>query len=302
MKLPQHPALPLISVALLGYLCGDVACAVMERQFSGRPQRQQSSQAGGVVPLNGIRSRGELTQLLTARSQVNTTDPTAANTTAAGVAALPGQPPQNTVGNATALPQLAGTLEGQGQSLAVLQMGQETQVVGVGEEWMGFRVIEVGAFQARLRDNRNQEHTISMALANMGSSEPPPAPLAPAGNPFAVTNTNNLMASMDAPYRTSRELRSDLENKGQWVRNILVQPVLRGGENVGVQINYTNTANPFHRLGIQTGDVVLSLNAKPARGVEDITTLLMELRNATTLNFQIERGGQQLPMTVTLEP
>jgi len=43
MKLPQHPALPLVSVAVLAYLCGDVACAVMERQFTNRPQRQQTT-------------------------------------------------------------------------------------------------------------------------------------------------------------------------------------------------------------------------------------------------------------------
>ena len=29
---------------------------------------------------------------------------------------------------------------------------------------------------------------------------------------------------------------------------------------------------------------------------------IMELRNATTLNFQVERSGQQMPITVTLEP
>ncbi|MBT9581915.1 PDZ domain-containing protein [bacterium] len=302
MKLPQHPALPLLSIAILAYLCGDVACAVMERQFSNRPQRQQAATSGSVVPLNSIKSRGELTALLESHKPiVNDPGPSLGNTTVQGGPGQPGPIPPPTGANATALPQLAGTLEGQGQALAVLQIGQETQVVGVGEEWMGFKVIEVGAFQARLRDPRNQEHTISMALANLGSTPAPP-PLTPAGNPFAITPTNGMMAAMDQPYKTSRQLRDDLENKGSWVRNILVQPEMRGGETVGVKINYTNTANPFHRLGIQTGDVVLSLNSKPARGVEDVTNLIMELRNATTLNFQVERSGQQMPITVTLEP
>ena len=302
MKLPQHPALPLISLVLLGYLCGDVTCAVLEREFSGRPQRQVGGGQSGIVPLNLLKSRGELTFMLTAHTARpgDVSGPTITGpTTTQGPNPRPGAP------NATILPELTGTLAGQGQSLAVLQVGQETQVVGVGEEWMGFKVLEVGAFQARLRDARNQEYTVSMPLAKGDDTPAPPIPLTPFNNNNGNGNGNNSPPSAPAPgqpYTTSRELRDDLDNKGQWIRNILVQPVVREGESVGVQINYSNTNNPFNRLGIQTGDVVLSLNNKPARGVEDVTNLLMELRNSTTLNFQIERGGQQVPITVTLEP
>lgn len=306
MKLPQHPALPLVCVALVGYLLGDVTCAVLERQFNLRPPRQNgaSQGAGPSVALNLLKSRGELTALLTSHKPTEATPgqiPTPAPGTSPGQA--PGQtyPPPGGV-NATALPQLAGTMEGQGQALAVLQMGQETQVVGVGEEWMGFRVVEVGAFQARLRDARNQEYTISMGLANVSSTNTTPLPGLAGPPAFNVTGGPGGLGLPPGPYKTSRELREDLENKGQWVRNILVQPVMRNGESVGVQVNYNNPSNPFARLGIQSGDIVLALNQKPARGVEDVTNLVMELRNSTVLNFQLERGGQQLPLSVTLEP
>lgn len=307
MKLPQHPALPLVSVALFGYLLGDVTCAVLERQFNLRPPRQNGSSqgVGATVPLNMLKGRGELTALLTSRKPLEA-DPGALQNPTPGTSPslVPGQNPPAAAGvNATALPQLAGTMEGQGQALAVLQMGQETQVVGVGEEWMGFRVIEVGAFQARLRDARNQEYTISMGLANVATSTNSTlSPGLPGPPAFNVTGGPGGLGLPAGPYKTSRELREDLENKGQWVRNILVQPVMRNGESVGVQVNYNNPSNPFARLGIQSGDIVLALNQKPARGVEDVTNLVMELRNSTVLNFQLERGGQQLPLTVTLEP
>ncbi|MFN8613983.1 MAG: PDZ domain-containing protein [Vulcanimicrobiota bacterium] len=296
MKLPQHPALPLLSVALLAYLCGDVACAVMERQFSNRPQRQQPAPAAVIAP--GPGHPGELEALLSQHTVAAV--PTPAATPGIGPA-VPGQP-QPTAGNATApLPNLLGTMEGQGSALAILQMpGSPEAVVAVGEEFNGLKLMEVGAFQARLRDKRNQDWTISMALAKTTDNAAPPPPQF-----TQIPPTNNTFQPPEppkGPYKTSRELREDIDNKGQWIKNILVQPVMRNGESIGVTINYKGGENPFSRLGIQSGDVVLSLNNRPAKAVENLPDILMELRNAQTLNFNLERNGQATPLTVNLEP
>ncbi|MBX3167028.1 MAG: hypothetical protein KF760_06440 [Candidatus Eremiobacteraeota bacterium] len=296
MKLPQHPALPLLSVALLAYLCGDVVCAVMERQFSNRPQRQQT---GGGVPIAppGPTNPGELMALLSAHPQASPTPGGAGPLT--GLTTGNGTNPPAAV-NATALPTLVGTLEGQGQALAVLQApgSQDTAVVALGEDFQGFKVIEVGAFQARLRDARNLEYTISMSVANNTSPPPPPVSVNVTGTFQPVPPP---VEPQKGPYKTSRELREDIDNKGQWIGNILVKPVLRNGESIGVQINYKGGENPFSRLGIQSGDVVLSLNNKPAKAVENLPEILMELRNAQSLNFNLERNGQPSPLTVNLE-
>lgn len=295
MKLPQHPALPLLSVALLAYLCGDVACAVMERQFSNRPQRQQTGGGAPIAP-PGPTNPGELMALLNAHPQASPTP--GGPSQPGGLTPVNGTNPQVAVVNATALPTLVGTLEGQGQALAVLQASgsQDTSVVALGEEFQGFKVVEVGAFQARLRDARNQEYTISMSVAN---NAPPPAAVSTVG--FVPQPPVQPTEALKGPYKTSRELREDIDNKGQWIGNILVKPVLRNGESIGVQINYKGGENPFSRLGIQSGDVVLSLNNKPAKAVENLPEILMELRNAQSLNFNLERNGQPSPLTVNLE-
>lgn len=301
MKLPQHPALSLLSVAVLAYLCGDIACAVMERQFNARPPRLQQLSFGPGVPLNGLKLKGELQALLTAQSTsaMALSQPGTGGNVSVTQANATVAPP--TAANATMpLPALQGTLEGSGQSLAVLQSGQETKLVAVGEEWMGYKVVEVGAFQARLRDARNQEFLISMSIANTSSTNSSVA-VAPAGSPGAFVVNNTTALAGPQPFRTSAEIRAAIDNKAAWVKNILVQPELRAGESIGIKVQYTNVDNPFARLGIQTGDVVMSLNNKPARGVDDLNTVLMELRNSTNLNFQIERNGQIIPVQVMLD-
>lgn len=297
MKLPQHPVLPYVGLLVVAYLSADLTAAVLERQFHFAPHRTAKA-AAPPAQLNGITIPGELSFILSNRATgPGQTEPTPGITPVSSVSGAA----TVSAGNATALPTLTGTLEGQGQSLAVLQMGQETQVIGVGEEWLGYRVIEVAPFQARLRDARGQEYTISMQLANAGANGPTGPPLqlpqTPATtNPWAASNS-----TLGSPVMSSRELRSMLDDRG-WIKNILVQPVLRENEPVGVQINYSSPDNPFPKLGILTGDIVMSLNNKPLRGMEDMSTVLMELRNSTSLNFQIERGGQVMPHVVTLQP
>lgn len=296
MKLPQHPALPLLSLAVVAYLCGDVACAVMERQFSNRPQRQQTTTTTTVTS-STLANPGELVALLSTHKVNESVDPSKPPVQ------LNGQPPPTgTAANATVpLPTLVGTLEGQGQSLAVLQTpgNPDTAVVSVGEEYNGFKIIEVGAFQARLRDKRNQEYTISMQVAADTAPAPPQSFVIV---PPTGSNVTQPPEVAKGPYKTSRELREDIDNKGQWIKNILVQPVMRNGESVGVQINYKGGENPFSRLGIQSGDVVMALNNKPAKGVDNLPDILMELRNAQSLNFNLERSGQPQPLSVNLEP
>lgn len=301
MKLPNHPLLPLLAIGLIAYLSGDLTAAIVERQFQARPQRRNASPSTTGVVLNGIKLPGELQSLLTSQNpqeQLSVDNTTMANISAtqAPPGVVTGAPPAPA---AAALPQLAGTLEGQGQALAVLQMGSETQVVPVGDQWMGFTVLEVSSFQARIRDARGQESTISMALANV-TQDPPPQPVA-APNAFPPPVALNAPALNNGPL-TQREIRSILDNKEGWIKNVLVQPIDRQGEPVGVKIAYAGMDNPFPRLGILSGDVVMSLNGKPLHGMGDFQDAYMTLRNSSTLNFEVERNGQKMPITVTLPP
>lgn len=307
MKLPQHPVLPWLSLALLGYLCGDLATAALERQFNGAPRRTQSttSTTNTTAVLNGLKLPDELRAVLTNRSIEGRVGETINGTTPPVVTGAPGSQPGTvvTVGNATALPTLAGTMEGQGQSLAVLQVGQETQVVAVGEEWMGFRVMEVGSFNARLKDARGQEHTLSMALA--GTQEAPSVATVTNTTPANATPGNGTEtpgAPATGPYKSSRELRADIEGRA-FVKNILVQPVQGpDGDVLGIRVNYSTMANPFARLGMQSGDIIQTFNSKPVKGMQDMDWALKELRNAQSLNFELQRNGQKVPLTVQLEP
>lgn len=101
------------------------------------------------------------------------------------------------------------------------------------------------------------------------------------------------------PYQNTRQLREDLDRKEQWINHILVRPVRRNGRPLGVRVEFTGS-NPLARVGLQSGDIVLSLNQVPLTQVEDCPVLLTELRSAPSLRFLVERKGVVLPLEVHL--
>lgn len=100
-------------------------------------------------------------------------------------------------------------------------------------------------------------------------------------------------------YRSCKQLRDDLDHSERWIGNILAAPVGRGSKWIGVRISF-KTPNPFARPGLQSGDIVLSLNHITTNQVEDCPALLKELRSASSLHFLIERKGTLLPIHVEL--
>lgn len=75
-----------------------------------------------------------------------------------------------------------------------------------------------------------------------------------------------------------RELTSD-ERKDLGVRN-----------NLGILITAINPESPLNAVGIQADDVVLALNRKPIRSLEDFNTQAKSLEKGSKVLMQVQRG------------
>lgn len=101
------------------------------------------------------------------------------------------------------------------------------------------------------------------------------------------------------PYQSLVELREDLNRRDLWVCNILATPVRRGDQPIGVRISF-KSPTPFARLGLQSGDVLLSLNQVITHQVDDLPALLDEMKSSSSLHFEVERKGVLVPLDVQL--
>ena len=258
---------------------------------------------------NGLSNPGELQFVLDNTSR-NVPTAVAGNLTGANgtpLADVPGAGNNSTAaGN---LPKLTGTISGGGHSMAVLQSGDETRVCCLNETMNGYTITEVTQFAAVLRDAQGQDHRLSLDLAQASNTQPPPAPPNPPGTlgtpgpprPGGRPTGPMPAATPPADNTLSRSQIVDyMNNYQQWIGHLNVRPLKKGDEVIGIQVNYSTPDNPLAKLGVNAGDVLTSLNGHPLKSPEDLQWAYGELRNNTSFDFQVERGGKPTQLNVHL--
>lgn len=305
----QTALLPL-AVIFAAYGCADLTSAMVEKNFTppiakaspqvspGNLSAINATAVNGVSPGSALSLPSELQYVLNNTATrnplaiANSTNSTLINGTTANLT-------QPAVASGP-MPKLTGTLAGGGHSLAVLQSGEETRVVGVGEVFNGYTVHEVSPFAVILQDSQGALQRVSLDLAQTQSGPvSPPTMTNVTTNVTAAPNaTNTVGAGGDIPL-TRREMQ-DMMNHTEWLTKMQMKPIRRNDEIVGMQINYSDPNNPFSKLGVVTGDILSSLNGHPLKGPEDFQWAYQELRNATQLNLNLERNGQMTPLNVRL--
>jgi general secretion pathway protein C len=216
------------------------------------------------------------------------------------VKAAPVQAPSNL--------KLRGTMAGGGGSgLAMIDVNNQTQVVGTGEEIGGMTVTHVTPYSVTLEAN-GQIQILEMD-SNSQLAGPPraqPRPVATQPTPDPTPQEDEIgepeeLGEGDA-ILTQRELRNILDNPAQFAgKGFRMKPVLKGGEIIGMRVALKNSGHPLARLGIQDGDIVKSLNGTPLNGPESLSAIYRVLRNTSSLSFDVDRGGVTQKIDITLE-
>jgi hypothetical protein len=128
---------------------------------------------------------------------------------------------------------------------------------------------------------------------------PPPLPNPPAFQPLQQGNTGNLVNP-----QTPIVIPENMAAKYQHFEDVVQLGMTGYGEDVtlpdgstGFQLQEIQEGSPLaDRLGFQAGDTIISVNGYPA-SKSNAHQLYDTLKNESTFNVVVLRGGQQMTMT-----
>ncbi len=202
---------------------------------------------------------------------------------------------------------LKGTMAGfGGAGLAMIELDKDTVVVSAGDEIAGYRLISVEPYSVTLEANGHYQ-VLEMDVATDLSTPPPNStaqrtdePVVPA--PEEEEEPGEAEAEEEAAgILTQRELRNILDNPEKFAgQGFRMNPVLREGEIIGMQVALPDTNHPLARLGLKHGDIVRTLNGQELNGPEALTSIYRVLRNTSSLRFEVERNGQNESIDIAL--
>lgn len=166
-------------------------------------------------------------------------------------------------------------------------------IINGGEEWSyGIGDLVTGT-QARLRDilpdrvildNQGQDETLMLDGEEFKAlGQQPAAPVASSGTPELS------------------QLRNDLvKNPGKLLDYVNISPIMTEGKMQGYRINPGKDVAFFHRLGLQSNDLAVSINGYDLRDNGQAMQIMNQLSSMTEMNLTVERNGQQQDIYIKL--
>jgi general secretion pathway protein C len=79
-------------------------------------------------------------------------------------------------------------------------------------------------------------------------------------------------------------------------------PRIDGGRLTGLVLRSQGSGAVFAQAGLREGDVLTSIAGRPVTGPDDIDRIGRDFANGGNVPISVERGGQTLPLAITIAP
>jgi general secretion pathway protein C len=216
----------------------------------------------------------------------------------------PPEPTSDTLPTQLAL-KLLGTMTSPNSGMSLASVYDDamhhTRTVWTGSTLQGAQVLSIERTRLLLSNGGRVEILdISSVPAARGMPAAPPPPSAPAGASTGLGST--IRQTGPESYTIQRQ---DVDNSLSRLNDLAMQarvvPAFRGGVAQGFKLFAMKPDSLYARLGMKNGDILQRINGftldDPTRALEAYNNL----RGATRLELEIERDGQPLRKTFSVE-
>jgi S1-C subfamily serine protease len=129
-----------------------------------------------------------------------------------------------------------------------------------------------------------------------------------AANTSVATSPNNKGVSnfrlnVASPSRNAYALsRSELNNVLQDPNQVNFLGNIAASASGGVQVKDAPQGSLAQKLGLQTGDIIATINGQPVTGPGDLARFYGQFGSTNSIRAEVRRGGAPMLLTYTINP
>ncbi|WP_277971338.1 type II secretion system protein N [Sphingomonas echinoides] len=187
--------------------------------------------------------------------------------------------------------------EAQGGGSAIIAGADGVQQsIGVGQEISPGVILKAVAFDhvSIERGGRSEDLFITQA-------EQAPAPaVVPAGAPLVGGGDAPASAGAPPPPLPNATPSPQGISAAQVRSDIGFIPRIDGGKVSGLTVRSQGSGAAFRAAGLRDGDIVTQIGGRPVSGQADLERLGPQLARGGAISLLVERGGQVVPLTLTI--
>jgi len=179
---------------------------------------------------------------------------------------------------------LIGVILGEGLKLAVIGIKNKEDkknfiIVKEGEVVNGYYIKGIKKDHIILKSGEN-EYKVYITLKELKLSK------------NEIISSSHEVVKLD-----KRFIQENTEDIGKLFKDILLVPEIKNGETVGFRFKYIKPKSILYKLGLRSGDLIVSVNDMPIRTAEEAFKIYNMLRNEEYVKVIIERKGKRKVLT-----
>jgi general secretion pathway protein C len=180
------------------------------------------------------------------------------------------------------------------RSFAILApQGQREKLYRVGDSLPGnVRLDQILADQVILARDGKLE-TLRLKRPQAGAPRPAATTSLPRTNPDVTLAPDGGVARIDREGWANDPER--------FMEVITASPVMQDGALYGLEVHPARNIREFEAAGLEAGDVIIAVEGQPVAEINDYRDILQELGDASTVSVSLERNGEPLNITITMD-
>lgn len=197
---------------------------------------------------------------------------------------------------------LLGTMVSDAGSVAFVQVGGNTMTLYHGSTINGFVVHDIrgnsvvltyaGTPRTLFLPSLQPTPVASPGGPNRGGLlPPPPAPVA--SSPTPVDRDGKVVLAKS-------EVMETLSHPEAYMKEMRILPYTKDNKPFGMRVMYLQPGSLLNKMGVQAGDIIVSLNGQNMFTVEDAMTAYKTIEKEDHVAFQVERQGKMIPLEVDI--
>jgi general secretion pathway protein C len=191
---------------------------------------------------------------------------------------------------------LQAVYRGPDRSVAVIGRGSGSYVVRLGEEFLGYRLKEVGERFAILEKN-GRDYRLEIKETELGKAALPasdsPTPTRP--------SANKIRQEGDVTIVPRAMIRDYSKNVDKIWKNIGIAPQKKGNQLEGFRVRFVRRGSPFEKLGLRRGDIITAINGEPIHDLETVMELYRSSDTLDELTITVKRNNNEVELNYEIQ-
>lgn len=182
------------------------------------------------------------------------------------------------------------------KNMAIIHIDGKRKIVKEGDNLDGIKVVRIAKDYVEFMAG---EHRERIKLGYLPQQQPQASPSIPINN---LPPLENILPPQTKGVNTisKSELERLTADPGIMFTQIRLIPFVEDGRTKGFRFDWIADGSLFQKMGINVGDILVSINNQPINSGEDAFRILQIIRNERSFKIAIIRNGQPMELSYTV--